>query len=148
MAGRRPSPGHCLTGRRTAVGKFGGFHLGLGFKPEGALAEVVYIDCWKEGLFDRRRKLDWLTDGSVAGELPNGVIIDRGLLDDWRPKPFDNDDWLSIREAFAFSKSGMKSGNDPVFVAPHSASLRRQVEPVLAGRDDPSFNASVVRALA
>ena len=119
-----------------------------GSKAKGALAEVVYTDCWEEGLFGREGKLDWLVSGATWGELPNAVEIDRGLLDDWRPRPFENGEWLSIREAFAFSKSGMKSGNDPVFVAVTPQLLPPQVESVLATRDDPGFDKTKVRRLA
>jgi predicted helicase len=49
-----------------------------------------------------------------------------------RPKPFQNGDWLNLREAFIFSKSGMKSGNDDVFVSTMGSRLRDQVVPFLA----------------
>jgi hypothetical protein len=51
-----------------------------------------------------------------------------------RPKPFQNGEWLSLREVFAFSKSGMKSGNDEVFVNPLRARLRPQVTHFLGMR--------------
>ena len=119
-----------------------------GSKADGALAKVIYTDCWKEELFGRKSKLDWLVGGASWGELPNAVAIDRGELEDWRPSPFANGEWLSIREAFSFSKSGMKSGNDLVFVATRLDSLLRQVTPVLAVRDDPEFKSNLVRDLA
>ncbi len=119
-----------------------------GSKVEGALAEVVYTDCWKEGLFGRKSKLDWLEGAAEEGWLPNSVGIDRGLLDDWRPAPFENGEWLSVREAFAFSKSGMKSGNDPIFVSADPKQLPFQLAQVLATRDDPIFDAGMVRGLA
>lgn len=119
-----------------------------GSKADGELADVFYTDCWKADLFSRRLKLDWLTGGAPEGRLPNAVQIDRPLLEDWRPRPFQNGEWVSIREAFAFSKSGMKSGNDPVFVAVRADDLQRQVAPILADRDDPAYDARVVRALA
>ena len=119
-----------------------------GSKAEGSSASVVYTDCWKEGLFGRRAKLDWLVGGSGDGTLPNGVMVDRELLDDWRPRPFENGEWLSIREAFAFSKSGMKSGNDPTFVAVRPQYLPMQVAETLAIRDNPNFDETKVRRLA
>lgn len=119
-----------------------------GSKAEGTLATVHYTDSWKEGLFTRGAKLRWLTDNAEANELPNSVGIDRDALEDWRPRPFENGNWLSIREAFAFSKSGMKSGNDPVFVAVRAQDLEGQVGPVLVGRANPSFDERFVRALA
>ncbi len=119
-----------------------------GSKAEGALAEVVYTDCWEESLFARKNKLQWLVEGSAWGILPNAVAIERNTLEDWRPRPFENGEWLSVREAFSFSKSGMKSGNDPVFVAVDPDSLPLQVAPILAKRDDPEFYPDFVRNLA
>lgn len=119
-----------------------------GSKAEGDLADVLYTDCWKEGLFGRRAKLDWLLGGSEWGQLPNSVDIRRELLEDWRPSPFENGEWLSIREVFSFSKSGMKSGNDPVFVSVDASSLPAQLAPILAARDDPAFRNDLVRDLA
>jgi Type ISP C-terminal specificity domain len=60
-----------------------------------------------------------------------------------RPEPFQNGDWLDLREIFIFSKSGMKSGNDDVYVSPIRERLQRQVEPALAARADPSYDASL-----
>ena len=96
-----------------------------GSKAEGELAEVVYTDCWKEGLFGRRGKLDWLVGGAAAGRLPNEVEIDRGLLDDWRPPAFANGEWLSIREAFRFNVGGMQSKRDD-FIYSTSSNLLSQ----------------------
>ncbi len=45
-----------------------------------------------------------------------------------------------MREAFVFSKSGMKSGNDDTFVSPERSALSAQVAPVLNSRMfDPSL---------
>ena len=119
-----------------------------GSKPAGALADITYLDCWDEELFSRRAKLAWLESGAENGVLPNRVIVDRASLDDFRPVPFQNGEWLSIRDVFVFSKSGMKSGADPVFVAVTAEMLPAQVAPKLAGRDDDRFNTNLVRRLA
>jgi hypothetical protein len=74
--------------------------------------------------------------GSEAGTLPNTVPVERDLLDNMRPEPFQNGEWLNLRDAFAFSKSGMKSGNDDVFVSAGRPRLRGQVAPRLSGRYD------------
>ncbi|MBX3561647.1 MAG: N-6 DNA methylase [Sphingomonas sp.] len=119
-----------------------------GSKPEGALADVTYVDSWEQELFRRRAKLDWLLDEAATGEMQDAVAVERGVLDDMRPAPFQNGEWLSIREAFAFSKSGMKSGNDPIFVATNEASLPSKVAPALAARADSKFDPALVRPLA
>lgn len=103
-----------------------------GSKAEGELAEVVYTDCWKEGLFGRRGKLDWLVGGAAAGRLPNEVEIDRGLLDDWRPPAFANGEWLSLRHCFGFASSGLESKRDHIVYAPTDAKLSSQIESFLA----------------
>ena len=99
-----------------------------GSKPEGELADIVYTDCWKEGLFARRSKLNWLIDGSGEGELPNGVAINRGLLDNWRPAPFADGEWLSIKEAFRFNVSGMQSKRDHFIYSPDREVLAQRIQ--------------------
>ena len=116
-----------------------------GTKAEGAAAEVYYQDTWTEGLFSQRSKFDWLVNRAETGTPPNPVAVNRGLLDDMRPEPFQNGEWLNLRDAFVFVKSGMKSGNDDVFVSTVRPRLRDQVTPRLAGRADPSYDASLER---
>lgn len=98
-----------------------------GTKADGALAEVTYNDSWEHGLLSRDAKFDWLERGADAGALAGGVAVDRGLLDDMRPRPFFNGALISIKEVFSFFKSGMKSGNDDVFVASTREALEKQV---------------------
>jgi hypothetical protein len=107
-----------------------------GSKAPGDLAEVHYLDTWAEGRFSRQSKFDWLLGGADAGSLPNALVVDRGSLDDMRPEPFQNGEWVGLRDAFKFSKSGMKSGRDEVFVSPIRAQLRGQVLPRTGGRYD------------
>jgi predicted helicase len=107
-----------------------------GSKAEGEPAEVYYHDSWTEGFFSRRAKFDWLISGADTGTLANAVAVERDLLDNMRPEPFQNGEWLNLRDAFAFSKSGMKSGNDDVFVSAVRPQLRGQVVPHLSGRYD------------
>lgn len=111
-----------------------------GSKADGEAAEILYHDSWTEGRFTRRAKLDWLMSGADIGTLANGVAVDRGLLDDMRPRPFQNGEWLNLKDAFSFSKSGMKSGNDDTFVSPVRAHLRSQVSPILSGRANPEYD--------
>ena len=98
-----------------------------GSKPEGELAEVRYFDVWPRGLFTKGRKLTWLTASSEAGWIDDPVAVDREPLSDFRPEPFQDGHWISLRTGFCFSKSGMKSGNDPVFVNSREADLRVKV---------------------
>ncbi|WP_295638755.1 type ISP restriction/modification enzyme, partial [Novosphingobium sp.] len=99
-----------------------------GSKAEGVLADVVYTDCWKEGRFGKRPKLDWLTSMADAGKATNQVAIDRGLLEDWRPEPFDNGEWLSIREIFRFSLSGLQTKRDHFIYSPDRQVLADRIQ--------------------
>lgn len=87
-----------------------------GSKEDGVLADVVYNDTWAHNLVSKDAKLDWLNRGADEGRRDNGVPVERENLDDFRPLPFMNGELISLRDAFRFTKSGMKSGNDPVFV--------------------------------
>jgi len=98
-----------------------------GSKADGELADVTYVDAWQEGLFGRKAKLDWLVGGSEAGELPNAVAINRAELEDWRPAPFQNGEWLSIREIFSFSLSGLQTKRDHFVYSPDREILAERV---------------------
>ena len=99
-----------------------------GSKAEGALADVVYTDCWEEGLFGRKSKLDWLVGGSAQGELPNAIEIDRGLLENWRPPPFEDGEWLSVREAFSYNVSGIQTKRDGFIYSPDRDQLIERIQ--------------------
>lgn len=119
-----------------------------GSKEPGALAEVRYTDSWEAELFSKKAKLDWLEGLQESGSADTQVPVDRSLLDDFRPEPFQEGSWVSIREAFSFSKSGMKSGDDDVFVSVNASDLPAQVQSLLAPRDDPEFKTAKVRKLS
>lgn len=98
-----------------------------GSRRDGQAADVFYHDSWTERLFTRRAKFERLRERSAIGAMPDPIPVERDLLDDMRPEPFQNAYWISLREIFAFSKSGMKSGNDDVFTCPIRQQLRRLV---------------------
>jgi hypothetical protein len=58
-----------------------------------------------------------------------------------RPEPFQNGEWLNLKEVFNFAKSGMKSGDDDVFVSPVRTRLRSQVAPILARQRYAQYDA-------
>lgn len=115
-----------------------------GSKAAGGLADIHYIDSWEKGAFARTSKLEWLADASDVGRLSGAVSVERELLDDMRPAPFQNGSWPDLRRIFSFSKSGMKSGDDPMFVKIQKDELAAAVEPLLSLRDDPTFDQSLV----
>lgn len=120
-----------------------------GGKPEGELAEVVYLDSWTEGRFRRRAKFDWLRDGAEAGDLANSVPVDRDALDDMRPRPFLNEDLISIRDCFSFASSGLESKRDHVVYAPSRQQLEQQVKAILAlvgDAADEAFNSTAMNS--
>jgi hypothetical protein len=119
-----------------------------GRKAEGELADVSYIDSWAEGLFSRDAKLDWLIAGSETGTRPGAVDIERNLLDDMKPKPFQNGEWPSLSSCFSFWKSGVKTQNDPVLVKVIRSDLQASVLPLIASRHDPSYVRTLEREVA
>ena len=98
-------------------------------------------------MFARKAKLGWLVGGAETGHLPNAVPVERGPLDDFRPRPFGNGEWPSLRECFAFSKSGMMSGNDDVFVATTQEGLQAQVHKHLNCLPNAEFDNERTRRL-
>ncbi len=105
-----------------------------GSKAEGEPAEIYYHDSWTEGLFSRRAKFDWLISGAEAGTLPNAVPVERDLLDDMRPMPFQNGGWVSLKRRVRilqiwyeeWRRRGVRQP-DPFSVAkPSCASSQRQ----------------------
>src|SRR3546814_1205534 len=67
-----------------------------GSKAEGDLAEVHYLDSWREGILSRAGKLAWLTRQADEGRFPIAVTVNRGLMDDMRPTPFQNGEWVNL----------------------------------------------------
>lgn len=114
----------------------------------GRPAEVRYLDCWAEGLFGRAAKLHWLTEGSDAGCLPNAITVAREDLEDFRPRPFNNSEWPSLRGCFEFQKSGMKSNNDPGFVDATPEGVVQKVDAFLSRSGHQTPNPGLLRQLS
>lgn len=110
-----------------------------GSKADGDLAKVVYNDAWMHDRMSRKAKFDWMLEGEASGALEGGVAVERGALDDMRPLPFFNGELISLREAFVFAKSGMKSGNDDVFVGFDQTRLKASVTAFLAGQSNAAY---------
>ena len=107
-----------------------------GSKADGEAADVHYNDSWADGHFSRRDKLEWLVNGADAGTQPNAVAVERDLLDDMRPKPFQNGEWVSLRDCFVFASSGLESKRDHIVYGVSRQSLERQIRDVLALEGD------------
>lgn len=99
-------------------------------------------------MFARSAKLDWLREGAVAGRLPRAVAVPREGLEDFRPRPFNDGEWPSLRECIDFQKSGMKSGNDPVFIDASRTSLVQKVDAFLAQAGKAAHDPALLRQLA
>lgn len=89
-----------------------------------------------------------MSAGADAGTLDGAVAVDRELLEDFRPRAFENGEWVSLRECVNFSKSGMKSGNDPVFVSVTPNGLRSQVTEFLSTKGRNSYEEPLGRRLS
>lgn len=107
-----------------------------GTKPDGEAASVFYGDSWTEGLFPRRQKLDFLTARAIAGTLPNVVAVERGFLDDMRPEPFQNGEWVSLRACFVFGRSGVQTKRDHFVYSPVREVLLQRLNDFRGLRDD------------
>jgi len=106
-----------------------------GTKAQGAAAEVYYQDTWTEGLFSQRAKFDWLVDRAETGTPPNPVVVDRGLLDDLRPEPFQNGEWVSLASCFVFRVSGLQTKRDSLVYDPSSSRLRERIGEFLVAEE-------------
>jgi predicted helicase len=89
-----------------------------GTKAMGEAADVLYTDSWGEGLFSRRAKLDWLARRADTGTVPNPVAVQRAPLDDMRPRPFQNGEWVSIADCFLFRRGGIQTKRDHFVYSP------------------------------
>jgi hypothetical protein len=107
-----------------------------GSKAEGMLARVSYIDSWAEGLFTRSAKFTWLVEGADSGTRPGAVEVVRALLDDMKPAPFQNGEWISIGQCFAFKGAGVQTKRDHFTYSFSPNALRQRVAAFLAATDD------------
>lgn len=83
-----------------------------GSKTVGALAEVRYTDSWELEKFSKATKLEWLERNSSTGHSEEFVPVARGLLDPFRPEPFQLGNWVSIADVFGDSSLGIQSKRD------------------------------------
>jgi predicted helicase len=83
-----------------------------GSKAKGELAEVTYNDAWEHDLFAREAKLEWVEQGAEAGTRSGFVQICRSPLEDFKPIPFQQQQWPSLAACFSFGSSGLESKRD------------------------------------
>lgn len=112
-----------------------------GSKAEGEEAQIHYLDSWTEGRFSRRLKLDWLLDGAATGTLPNATAVQRSLLDDMRPKPFQNGEWLGLDICFLFRRSGVQTKRDDFVYSPSAVALSQRLAAFRAMSDNDAKDA-------
>ncbi|PKQ10737.1 MAG: hypothetical protein CVT70_18040 [Alphaproteobacteria bacterium HGW-Alphaproteobacteria-1] len=98
----------------------------------GQPAEIHYLDSWAEGHFSRRAKLDWLEGGAAAGLLPSSIPVVREALEDFRPQPFGNGEWPSLRECFDFAHSGVETKRDHLVYDISRAALTDRLQSFIA----------------
>ena len=107
-----------------------------GGKAEGALARVTYIDSWAEGLFGRLAKFTWLVEGMATGTRPGAVEVFRALLDDMKPEPFQNGEWLSLGQCFGFKGAGVQTKRDHFAYSFSPGALQQRIAAFRAAADD------------
>ena len=119
-----------------------------GSKSPGSLADISYTDAWADGRLSRQSKLGWLIEGAKDGFLDDPVMVERNALDDMRPEPFQNGEWLSLRDAFEFAMSGVKTQNDDSLVQLKTSAFDQTITPLISHRPDPSIKPELITELA
>ena len=117
-----------------------------GSKARGELAEVFYQDCWAEGLFSRRAKLDWLVNRADAGTQSDPVDVVRGVLDDMRPMPFQRGEWIGLDSCFEFRRSGVQTKRDYFVYSPDRNILALRLTEFRGMSDDAAREAFAATA--
>lgn len=86
--------------------------IATGIKADGESADVHYLDAWERGHSSRSAKLGWLDGAAASGELVGFETVDRGILDNFRPIPFAEGNWIGVEELFDFKLSGIQTARD------------------------------------
>ena len=73
---------------------------------------MTYNDVWEHDLFAREAKLEWLEEGASTGARSGFVQIEREWLEDFKPIPFQQQQWPSLATCFRFGSSGLESKRD------------------------------------
>ncbi|MGZ8370119.1 MAG: type ISP restriction/modification enzyme [Caulobacteraceae bacterium] len=119
-----------------------------GSKAEGTLADITYNDAWMHGRMSQKAKLAWMLEGEEAGALPDGVRVDRGALEDFRPLPFLNGDLISLGDVFDFYRSGVQSKRDAFVYATDRKILTERIKNFIAeypNKSLPTFSPTGAR---
>jgi Type ISP C-terminal specificity domain/N-6 DNA Methylase len=122
-----------------------------GSKAADAEANVQYCDVWDAKSFRRKPKLEWLLASVAKGDVGNWIHVERNGLDDFRPKPFANGEWVGLNECFVFSSSGVQSKRDHIVYAPTILKLERQIRSVVNAKQndrDQLFNSTGMNSAA
>lgn len=99
-----------------------------GSKAEAQLAEVTYNDVWEHELFARDAKLQWLAQSAENGAISGAVNIQRNLLDDFKPVPFQGTGWPALNEVFKFASSGIQTKRNSFVYATDRTQLLERLE--------------------
>ena len=94
----------------------------------GEPALVHYHDSWSDMLLSRDAKLAWLDAKAADGRVDGTVALGRDLLDDFRPRPFDDGRLLSLDECFGFKWSGVETKRDRLVYGYSAKEVERKVE--------------------
>jgi hypothetical protein len=98
-----------------------------GSKAAGELAEVGYVDSWEEGRFSRSSKFAFLAEATPAGRPLRSTAVHNDALGNFRPAPFQNGNWTSLREAFIYAVGGMQTKRNDFVYAPRRNILLERI---------------------
>jgi hypothetical protein len=119
-----------------------------GTQRDGEFATILYNDSWSGGLFSRHDKFDCLRNRAGSGTMPNAEAVDRGLLDDFRPAPFQTGEWINLSECFSFARSGIQTKRDHFVYSTSRAALiqrLREFRDMSAARAREAFSPTAAR---
>lgn len=106
-----------------------------GHKPANACATVRYADVWTHNAFKRDEKSELLRRITSAPQDLTFVPVDRAACDDFRPRPFEGRNWLSLQDCFRDKHSGVETKRDHLVYAFTEWMLRGKIEHFLSLED-------------
>ena len=119
-----------------------------GSKAEGEASDVYYQDSWREGLFLTRSEARLADRKAETGRPFDPVAVERGQLDDMRPRPFQNGEWVGLSTCFRFRRSGIQTKRDHFVYSPRRTTLLDRLTEFRTLREDAAremFASTVAR---
>jgi predicted helicase len=105
----------------------------------GQLGIVSYADIWEHGCFTKADKLRFLEECAAGEGQLNFVGIDRGPLDDFRPRPFEGKAWPSLEHLFLDKSLGVQTKRDDFVYRPTRRLLEDSIRNALTSSNPEQY---------